>query len=88
MLGGAKVDKLSRRRRKNKRTIKVGHGGTLDPLATGVLVVGVGSGTKELQNYLSGSKRYTAGGKLGFETDTLDMEGNVTDTKAFDHVTL
>ena len=85
---GAKVDKLSRRRRKNKRTIKVGHGGTLDPLATGVLVVGVGSGTKELQNYLSGSKRYTAGGKLGFETDTLDMEGNVTDTKAFDHVTL
>ena len=38
--------------RKNKsRILKVGHGGTLDPLATGVLVVGVGKGTKELQRY-------------------------------------
>ena len=40
--------------RKNKRrVVKVGHGGTLDPLATGVLVIGVGKGTKELQRYVS-----------------------------------
>ena len=75
--------------RRNKRSvIKVGHGGTLDPLATGVLVIGVGSGTKELQSYLQGSKRYRAGLELGFETATLDLEGNVTKTAPFDHVTL
>lgn len=44
---GANPEKLGRR--KSNRTIKVGHGGTLDPLATGVLVVGVGSATKQLQ---------------------------------------
>jgi hypothetical protein len=50
-LRGAKVAK-----RKSKKGFKVGHGGTLDPLATGVIVLGVGSGTKELQNYLTGAK--------------------------------
>jgi len=83
---GAEVRKP--RRRAKKGVVRVGHGGTLDPLASGVLVVGVGSGTKELQGFLSGSKRYTAGVKLGFQTETLDMEGNITDTKPFDHVTM
>lgn len=50
---GAKPEKLGRRKSKNNRTIRVGHGGTLDPLATGVLVVGVGSATKQLQRYVS-----------------------------------
>jgi tRNA pseudouridine55 synthase len=81
--------KLAKRRsRKSKNKVKVGHGGTLDPLATGVLVIGVGSGTKDLQKYLKGSKRYTAGAELGFETETLDMEGNRTKEMAFDHVTV
>lgn len=85
---GAQPQKLSKRRkRKNSRIIKVGHGGTLDPLATGVLVIGVGKGTKELQTYLKGAKRYTAGMELGFETTTLDMEGNVTKRAPYDHVT-
>jgi len=44
---GAQVER--NRRRNNKNKFRVGHGGTLDPLATGVLVVGVGSGTKMLQ---------------------------------------
>jgi tRNA pseudouridine55 synthase len=82
---GAKLAK--RRSRKSKNKIKVGHGGTLDPLATGVLVIGVGSGTKDLQKYLKGSKRYTAGVELGFETETLDMEGNRTKELPFEHVT-
>lgn len=75
-------------RRNKKRVIKVGHGGTLDPLATGVLVIGVGKGTKLLQGYLSGSKKYTAEGELGFETTTLDMDpkGNITKKAPFDHV--
>jgi len=76
------------RRRAKKGVVRVGHGGTLDPMASGVLVVGVGRGTKELQGFLSGSKRYTAGVKLGFETETLDMEGKITENKPFDHVTL
>ncbi|KAL7578441.1 hypothetical protein ACA910_012832 [Epithemia clementina (nom. ined.)] len=84
---GAKPVKISSRVNK-ERIIRVGHGGTLDPLATGVLVVGVGRGTKELQSYLSGSKRYYAEMELGFETTTLDMDGNVTKRAPFDHVTL
>mmetsp|Transcript_47140 Transcript_47140/g.142735 ORF Transcript_47140/g.142735 Transcript_47140/m.142735 type:complete len:355 (-) Transcript_47140:285-1349(-) len=83
---GAKPAKLGRRRRKN--TIKVGHGGTLDPLATGVLVIGVGKGTKELQGYLNGSKKYRASVMLGHETETLDREGNITRTAPFEHVTM
>jgi len=70
---GAELSK--RRSRKSKHKVKVGHGGTLDPLATGVLVIGIGSGTKDLQQYLQGSKKYRAGVELGFETDTLDMAG-------------
>ena len=54
---------------------KVGHGGTLDPMAEGVLVLGVGEGTKLLEGYLSGSKAYTAEALLGAETDTLDRTG-------------
>lgn len=85
---GAKPVRVGSRRNKS-RILKVGHGGTLDPLATGVLVVGVGKGTKELQGFLSGSKKYTAEGELGFETNTLDMDptGNITKQASFEHVT-
>lgn len=76
-----------RRSKRAKNKIKVGHGGTLDPLAEGVLVLGIGSGTKILKDYLSGEKSYQATGKFGFETNTLDLEGNVTKTAAFDHIT-
>ena len=77
--------------RKNKnRIIKAGHGGTLDPLATGVLVIGIGHGTKELHSYLSGSKKYFARGEFGFETTTLDMDvsGTVTKRMPVDHITV
>jgi tRNA pseudouridine55 synthase len=40
-----------------KVKLKVGHGGTLDPLATGVLVIGVGTGCRDLESYLKGKKR-------------------------------
>ena len=55
--------------------IRVGQGGTLDPLAEGVLIIGVGDGTKMLNGFLSGSKEYKATGRLGFSTDTLDSTG-------------
>lgn len=65
----------------NKRfKIKVGHGGTLDPLAVGVLVLGIGEGTKLMGDYLAGSKGYHAVALLGTETDTLDCTGAVTET--------
>ena len=61
--------------RNNKAGLKVGHGGTLDPLATGALVLGVGSGTKQMAAILAGPKSYTAVAQLGFETDTQDTTG-------------
>ena len=78
-----------RRTKKRKPWMKVGHGGTLDPLATGVLVCGVGSGTKNLQKYLVGSKAYRAEVTLGYQTTTLDADpnGQVVEQKPFDHVT-
>ena len=71
------------------RKLKVGHGGALDPLASGVLVLGVGKGTKVMGEYLSGQKRYTARVRLGFETNTLDMDekGVVVREAPFEHVT-
>ncbi len=59
------------------RTRKVGHAGTLDPLATGVLPVAIGDGTKILQFLLAEDKSYRATFKLGISTDTLDAEGQV-----------
>ena len=86
----AKARNVPDQRKKRRRPwMKVGHGGTLDPLASGVLVIGVGKGTKELQKYLTGSKGYRAGVELGFQTTTLDMDpnGEVVERKSFDHVT-
>jgi len=71
---------------RKKCKVKVGHGGTLDPLAEGVLILGVGDGTKLLQGYLSGSKNYHAIGILGSETDTLDNTGNVTEIADWTHI--
>ena len=63
-----------------KFKIKVGHGGTLDPLAEGVLVLGIGEGTKLMSTYLEGSKAYLAVAMLGDETDTLDNTGTIVET--------
>ena len=58
-------------------TKKVGHTGTLDPLATGVLVICVGSATKLVDELTCKDKEYIASVELGTLTDTLDSEGNV-----------
>ncbi len=60
---------------------KVGHGGTLDPLATGVLPILVGEGTKFGAFSLNESKTYHAEILLGVSTNTGDREGNITETK-------
>src|SRR5439155_26207514 len=56
----------------------VGHGGTLDPAATGVLPVCLGEATKLAAFLLDGDKEYEADIVFGVATDTLDTEGNVT----------
>jgi len=57
---------------------KVGHAGTLDPFATGLLIVLLGQGTRLSQHIMSGDKVYLATMRLGIETDTLDFTGRVS----------
>ncbi|MEN9736168.1 MAG: hypothetical protein RL129_878 [Actinomycetota bacterium] len=66
--------------RKQLGTKKVGHAGTLDPMATGVLVLGVGIGTKLLNFIVDGRKGYEATIRLGASTTTDDKEGEVLES--------
>jgi tRNA pseudouridine55 synthase len=66
--------------RRALRTKKVGHAGTLDPMATGLLVMGVGRGTRFLRFIGGLPKTYEATIRLGVETTTLDAEGEVVRT--------
>lgn len=66
------------RNRRLYRTKKVGHAGTLDPMATGVLVLGIGRGTKLLTFLVGADKAYTATIRLGQATITDDAEGEIT----------
>ena len=78
--GGMTSHDVVSRMRRLAKTRKVGHGGTLDPMATGVLVVAVGRATR-LLTYVSGSdKAYDATIRLGQATVTDDAEGEVTAT--------
>lgn len=80
-------DPKQRRRRFKKVEVKIGHGGTLDPMATGVLIVGVGKGTKHLQSFLECTKAYEATVLFGAETDTYDILGKVLATAPYEHLT-
>ena len=62
-------------------TKKIGHTGTLDPLATGVLVVAIGSYTKLVNELTSLDKEYIAEIKIGIKTDTGDITGNILEEK-------
>jgi tRNA pseudouridine55 synthase len=75
--GPTSHDLVSRVRRA-LRTRHVGHAGTLDPMATGVLVVAVGEATKLVPWLTADDKTYEATIRLGIETDTLDADGEVT----------
>lgn len=57
---------------------KVGHGGTLDPMATGLLVLLIGRGTRLFDRVMSADKTYEGVFRLGIETDTEDRDGTVT----------
>ncbi|MDP9328854.1 MAG: tRNA pseudouridine(55) synthase TruB [Actinomycetota bacterium] len=64
--------------RRSLGTRKVGHAGTLDPMATGLLVIGVGRATRLLRFLADLDKTYEGTARLGVETDTLDADGDVT----------
>jgi tRNA pseudouridine55 synthase len=76
-----------RRRREKQIQVKIGHGGTLDPLATGVLITGVGKGTKSLQNFLLCTKTYETVVLFGTGTDTYDRFGKVLKKAPYEHIT-
>jgi len=68
-------------RKINIKKIKVGHSGTLDPMATGLLLICTGAWTKELHQLQGLDKKYKAEITLGIETDSYDTEGNVIEQK-------
>lgn len=78
-----------KRRRKVKRAIevKLGHGGTLDPMATGVLILGIGRGTKALQDFLACTKTYETVIVFGASSDSYDRCGRLLKKRPYDHVT-
>lgn len=85
--GGMTSHDVVAKARKKFGTKRVGHAGTLDPMATGVLVLGVGNATKLLQYVVDGKKVYEATIKLGIATHTDDREGEVIAIKDTSSVT-
>lgn len=73
--------------RKTFRIDKVGHGGTLDPNATGLLVILLGKGTKLSDRIMGGDKAYTGEMRLGRTTSTQDCEGETLEEKLWQTVT-
>lgn len=78
--GGMTSHDVVARIRRLARTRRVGHGGTLDPMATGVLVIGVGRATRLLTYVIGAGKSYAATIRLGQATVTDDAEGEVVAT--------
>jgi tRNA pseudouridine55 synthase len=69
------------------KTKKVGHAGTLDPLATGLLIVCTGRFTKKINEYMAQEKEYTGTITLGAVTPTYDLESEPESFKPIDHLT-
>ena len=70
-----------------KKNLKVGHAGTLDPLATGVLLVCIGPACKRAQEFQDHDKEYVAGIRFGATTPSYDLEKEVDRTFPYEHVT-
>lgn len=70
-----------------KVKMKVGHAGTLDPLATGVMIICVGPFTKKIDQYQGMDKEYTGTIRLGATTPSFDLEKEIDCEYPFDHIT-
>jgi tRNA pseudouridine55 synthase len=71
----------------NIKKIKVGHAGTLDPLATGLLVICTGKMTKQIESFQGQIKEYTGTITLGSTTPSYDLESEINETFPTDHIT-
>lgn len=69
------------------RIKKIGHAGTLDPLATGLLIICTGKFTKRINEFMAQEKEYTGTFTLGATTPTYDLESEPENLKPFDHLT-
>ena len=74
-------------RRLGARRFKVGHAGTLDPLATGVLLVCTGRGTKRIDELQGSDKEYVATMRLGATTPSFDLETEIDSEHPYEHIT-
>ncbi len=74
-------------RRLNVKKFKVGHAGTLDPLATGVLIICTGRATREIESLQSGEKEYVAEIRLGATTPSFELETEIDATYPTAHIT-
>lgn len=74
-------------RRMGIKKLKVGHAGTLDPLATGVLIVCTGRATKQIDTLQAGTKEYIATLRLGATTPSFDLEKPIDATYPTEHIT-
>ena len=69
------------------KNFKVGHAGTLDPLATGLLIICTGTLTKNISEVQLAEKEYTGTFVIGQVTPSYDLETEISESKAFDHIT-
>lgn len=92
-LGWTSFDAVKRvrgavQRRLNVKKFKVGHAGTLDPLATGVLIICTGRATRDIEHLQNGTKEYVATIKLGATTPSFDLETEIDAEYPVEHITL
>lgn len=91
-LGWTSFDAVKRvrgaiQRRLNVKKFKVGHAGTLDPLATGVLIICTGRATRDIERLQNGTKEYIATLRLGATTPSFDLETEIDATFPWEHIT-
>ncbi|KAK9478320.1 pseudouridine synthase [Lipomyces japonicus] len=78
---------LKYRKRKRLPPVKIGHGGTLDPCADGILILGINGGTKRLTEFLESAKTYQVIALLGSSTTTYDSEGAIMERASWEDIT-
>ena len=91
-LGWTSFDAVKRirgaiQRKLNIKKFKVGHAGTLDPLATGVLIICTGRATRDIERLQNGTKEYVATIKLGATTPSFDLETEIDQIFPYEHIT-
>lgn len=75
------------KRKLGVKNIKVGHAGTLDPLATGLLILCTGKATKQIEKFMADEKEYTGTILLGKTTPSYDLETEYNEEKSISHIT-